>query len=137
MADAVEAGAPAEEGVPPSAGATADAAGSAQLAPEAEPAAAAVVAPPAGLESTVLSGHRTAIFEELLATGKEFMSNFDSYKLLTEDPSRKLQARSCSFGDTGLPVTLVRLRADGFTMDHVRVVPTPVPTAALRLQLFV
>jgi hypothetical protein len=122
---AVEAAAQAEEGVPPSAGATVDDAGSAQLAPDPEPAAAAVATTPAGLESTVSSGHRTAILEELLAMSKEYMSKFDSYKLLSEDPSRELQARTCTFRDTALPVTLVRLRADGFTMDHVRVVPVP------------
>lgn len=55
--------------------------------------------------------------------GREYMSKFDSYELLTEDPSRGLQARRCVFAGTALPVTLVRLRADGFTMDHVRDIP--------------
>ena len=126
----------AEEGVPPSAGDTADAASSAELAPEPEPAPAATVAvPPAGLESTVLTGARTAIFEDLLATGREYMSKFDSYKLLTEDPSRELQARTCHFRDTALPVTLVRLRADGFTMEHVWAVPVPLQSRAAAMKL--
>ena len=131
-----EAAAVIEEGVPPCDEPTADAAQPAQLvlepaseAPEPAPAApepapqACPAVPPAGLESTVPAGPRTAIFEELLTMGREYMSDFDSYELLTEDPSRGLQARRCNFPGTALPVTLVRLRADGFTMDHVRAHP--------------
>jgi hypothetical protein len=128
----IDAAASVEEGVPP-VGALAAAEPAAESEPEPEPesepepepepepvaAAPAAITAPAGLESSVLTGQRVPVLEDLLAMGREFMRNFESYKVMAEDPARGHQARKCYFQDTQLPVTLVRLRADGFTLEHV------------------
>lgn len=75
---------------------------------------------PAGLESSKVSGARAVILAELLALGQELLANMPSYKLMAQDPAREHEARKTYLpGRKDVPVTCVRLRADGFTMEHV------------------
>merc|ERR1712048_95763 len=54
---------------------------------------------------------------ELLALADEYMSNFENYSVVIDDPENNYLARQTWNGDS--PVTIIKYRAKGMTAEHM------------------